>query len=464
LIHNRSLASGGLRLLPGFAMRNNRFPALAIAAAVLLFLVPHAHAILPIQHWQTSGGAQVYFVENRDLPMLDLSIEFPAGVAFDSKDKSGAASMTNQLLRLGADGMNEDEIARAMADVGAVLSQRFDADRAGLALRTLTSSVERKQALDIFSRVLQRPDFPAAVVEREKGRRIAALKEADTKPDTIAARTFYRLIYRDHPYALRSSGETETVGRLSREDLADFYQRHYVARRAVVALVGDLSRAEAAAIAEEITAQLPRPQGAGTALPPVAGLESGSTRFVAHPAAQSHILIGAPGISRDDPDYFALYVGNYVLGGGGFVSRITDEVRQKRGLAYSAYSYFSPLKQQGAFLIGMQTQRDQAQEALSVVDKTLRDFVAGGPTEQELTAAKQNIIGGFPLRIDSNRKLHASLGAIGFYRLPLTYLEDFTKSIERVTVADIKSAFARHVNPDKLVRVVVGASEDKAVP
>jgi zinc protease len=442
-------------------MRNKRYFAFA---AVLLLLSLRAHAILPIQHWQTASGAQVYFVENRDLPMLDLSIEFPAGAAFDSREKSGAASMTNQLLRLGADGMSEDEIARRMADVGAVLSPRFDTDRAGLALRTLTSSAERKQALDIFSRVLQSPAFPAAVLEREKNRRIAALKEADTKPDTIAALTFYRLVYRDHPYALRSSGEAETVSRLAREDLLDFYRRHYVAQRAVVALIGNLSRAEAAAIAEEITARLPQAAGAEPVLPPVAGLAAGSTRIVAHPASQSHIFVGAPGISRDDPDYFALFVGNHILGGGGFVSRITEEVRQKRGLAYSAYSYFSPLRQQGPFLIGMQTQRDQAQEALAVVQKTLRDFLADGPTAQELTAAKQNIIGGFPLRIDSNRKIHEYLGLIGFYRLPLSYLEDFVKSVERVTAADIKSAFARRIDPEKLVTVVVGAAEDKASP
>lgn len=444
-------------------MHNKRYFAFA-AAALLLLLSLRAHAILPIQHWQTGSGAQVYFVENRDLPMLDLSIEFPAGAAFDSRDKSGAASMTNQLLRLGADGMSEDEIARRMADVGAVLSPRFDTDRAGLALRTLTSSAERKQALDIFSRVLQRPAFPAAVLEREKNRRIAALKEADTKPDTIAALTFYRLIYRDHPYALRSSGEAETVGRLARQDLLDFYRRHYVAQRAVVALIGNLSRAEAAAIAEEITARLPQADGAEPVLPPVAGLAAGSTRIVAHPASQSHIFVGAPGISRDDPDYFALFVGNHILGGGGFVSRITEEVRQKRGLAYSAYSYFSPLRQQGPFLIGMQTQRDQAQEALAVVQKTLRDFLSGGPTAQELTAAKQNIIGGFPLRIDSNRKIHEYLGLIGFYHLPLSYLEDFVKSVERVTAADIKSAFARRIDPEKLVTVIVGAAEDKASP
>ena len=156
-------------------------------------------------------------------------------------------------------------------------------------------------------------------------------------------------------------------------------------------------------------------------------------------------------------------MGNYVLGGGGFSSRISEEVRQKRGLAYSAYSYFSPLAQKGSFVIGMQTRKDQAKEALDVTMKTLRDYVANGPTAKELDDAKKNLVGGFPLRIDSNRKIHDYLTVIGFYKLPLTYLDDFVGNIERVTVADIRRAFAAHVDPDKLVTVVVGA-EDAATP
>jgi zinc protease len=229
----------------------------------------------------------------------------------------------------------------------------------------------------------------------------------------------------------------------------------------VVALIGDLSRAEAAAIAEQITEGLPRDGGAEFALPPVRALSAAATRIIAHPATQSHILIGAPGIRRDDPDYFPLFVGNYILGGGGFVSRITEEVRQKRGLAYSAYSYFSPLKREGPFVIGMQTRREQVPEALKVVRNTLREFLANGPTEGELKAAKQNLIGGFPLRIDSNRKIHGYLALIGSYGLPLTYLDDFVKNVEQVTVADIRSAFARRIDPERMVTVVVGAAEDK---
>jgi zinc protease len=427
----------------------------------MLVAAAPALAILPIQHWQTASGARVYFVENHDLPMLDLSVAFPAGAGYDRPEKSGAASMTNRLLRTGADGMSEDEIARRIADIGAQLGGRFDTDRAGLAVRTLSNPKELRAALDVFARILRSPEFPAEVLEREKVRLIGALKDADTKPEVLAARTFYRLAYRDHPYALRSTGEVATVKALAREDLLEFYRSQYAAQYAVVALTGDVSRAEAEAIAEEITRGLPKAGGAEPPLPPVSGLAAGDTRMIAHPASQAHILIGAPGMRRDDPDYFPLLVGNYILGGGGFVSRISDEVRQKRGLAYAAYSYFSPLKREGPFLIGMQTRRDQAGQALDVVRTTLRQFVKDGPTREEMVAAKQNIIGGFPLRIDNNRKIHEYLALIGVYRLPLTYLDDFVKNVERVTAADVKSAFTRRVHPDRMVTVVVGGEDGK---
>ena len=439
----------------------NRFkPALA---AALLCAAQQVFAILPIEQWQTSSGAKVYFVANRDLPMLDVSVDFPAGSGYDTKEKAGVGAMTNGLLRLGADGLGEDEIARRFADIGAALGGRFDSDRAGLSLRTLSDPRQRLPALDLLARILRAPAFPAAVLSREKARQIGALKEADLKPDRQAGRMFYQLVFREHPYALRAVGEVDTVSGMTRDDLLAFYRQHYVAERAVIAIMGDVSRAEAVAISEQLTRDLPRSNAAAPALPPVLPLERAITRVVAHPAAQSHILIGAPGIRRSDPDYFPLFVGNHILGGGGFVSLINEEVRQKRGLAYSAYSYFSPQQVPGPFVIGMQTRRDQADEALAVVRKTLRDFVSNGPTEQELLAARQNIVGGFPMRIDSNRKIHEYLAVIGFYNLPVSYLEDFVANVERVTVADIKAAFARAVDPEKLVTVVVGADKDQTV-
>ncbi|MBI2223965.1 MAG: insulinase family protein [Betaproteobacteria bacterium] len=437
-------------------MRNRRLH-LWLALVVCVISAP-AYALLPIQHWQTGSGAQVYFVANRDLPMLDVSVDFPAGSAFDTREKSGLAALTQRLLKLGAGGLSEDEIARRMADVGAQLGGRFDSDRAGLSLRTLSSAEEMKEALSLLAGILQRPEFPPPVLEREKTRIIGAIRESDTKPEGIAGRNFNALIYGDHPYGLRSSGEADTVARLTREDLAGFYRRHYTADRAVVAIIGNVSRGEAESIAEQLTGELPR-AGAPASLPDVAPLARAETRTIAHPALQSHVLIGAPGIKRSDPDYFPLFIGNYILGGGGFASRILEEVRQKRGLAYSAYSYFSPLQQPGPFVMGLQTRKDQAGEAVAVVRATLKEFLAQGPTADELEKAKQNIVGGFPLRIDSNRKILGYLAVIGFYQLPLTYLDDFVPSIEKVTLADIRNAFARRVDLERLVTVIVGADE-----
>jgi zinc protease len=290
---------------------------------------------------------------------------------------------------------------------------------------------------------------------------IAALKEADTKPESLADRAFQKAVYGAHPYALRVSGEVTSVEKVTVQDLRDFYARYYHAGDAVVAIMGDVSRAEAEAIAQNLTAQLPLATASAT-LPEVALQIAASEQRITHPATQSHILLGAPGMARNDPDYFPLYVGNYILGGGGFVSRLMEQVREKRGLAYSVYSYFIPLKQPGAFQIGLQTKKEQADEALQLVRGTLAEFIAKGPTEKELLAAKQNIVGGFPLRIDSNRKILDYLSIIGFYNLPLTYLDDFTRNVEQVSVAQVRDAFARRVHPEQMATVIVGAPEESA--
>ena len=418
-----------------------------------------ALATLPIQHWQASSGAQVYFVESRELPILDVSVDFSAGSSTDTPDKSGRAGLTLYLLTLGAGGLTEDQISRSIADVGAQLGAHFDEDRAGVTLRTLSSERERSQALDILARVIQQPAFDINVLEREKARIVSGLREADTKPGTIADRTLMKMLYGSHPYGLRGSGEVDTVSALQRKDLVDLYQLRYSATDAVVSIMGNVSRAEAAAIAESLTRELTR-EKAGHDVPEVTPPVA-DTKRISHPATQSHILLAYPGLRRDDPDYFPLLVGNHILGGGGFTSRLMEEIRQKRGLAYSVHSHFSPLKEQGPFEIGLQTRKEQSEEALTLTRKVLSDFVAGGPTEKELVEARQNIIGSFPLRIDSNKKIIGYLAMIGFYKLPLSYLDDYVKAVAKVTVAQVKEAFQRRINPAGMVAVVVGAESKK---
>ncbi|TAJ82011.1 MAG: insulinase family protein [Gallionellaceae bacterium] len=415
-----------------------------------------AYATPRIQHWQAPSGAQVYFVEDHGLPMLDVAVDFAAGGAFDDAATPGVAGLANSLLNLGAEGLSEDDIARKLADIGAQMGGHFDADRSGLSLRTLSGAAERDVALEILARVLQHPLFPEAVLAREKARLIAMLKEAETKPESIAAKAFGKAVFGMHPYG--RSTEVADVEKIQRADVDGFYRAHYGAKAAVVALMGDITRAQADAIAQQLTASLPA-GGASTRIAPVTVQIQAGEQRIAHPASQSHILIGTPGIARNDPDYFPLYVGNYILGGGGFVSRLMHEIRERRGMAYSVYSYFMPMQQPGAFQIGLQTKKEQADAALKLARATLRDFVDKGVTAQELQAAKDNIVGGFPLRIDSNRKILDYLSVIGFYDLPLTYLDDFTAKVDQVTAMQIRAAFQRRIHPEAMATVVVGAPE-----
>ena len=429
-----------------------------VLASLLTFLTLGgvAQAAVSIQHWQTENGARVYFVENHDLPLLDVSVEFAAGSSRDQPLKSGVANLTRHMLASGAGGLTEDQITKRLADVGAILSGSFDMDRSGLTLRTLSSEREQTEALEIMSMVLQRPDFPQATIEREKNRILASLRESQTKPDAIAQKAFYKKIYGSHPYSLPTAGEINTVETLNRGDLQAFHGAHFNARNAVVAIIGDVTRARAEAIAKQLTSGLPVAKTSPSPLTAITIPSEGETIKLPHPATQSHLLMGAPGLRRGDPDYFPLYVGNYILGGGGFVSRLTEEVRQKRGLAYSVYSYFSPMQQEGPFVIGLQTQKSQSDEALAVVRQTLQKFITHGPTGLELKEAQQNIIGGLALRLDSNKKILEYLAVIGFYNLPLSYLDDFTKNIEKVTVAEIKTAFAKRIKPEALNTIIVG--------
>jgi len=434
---------------------------LLLCALVLGGFAAQAQAALQIQSWSLPNGARVLFVENHAIPMLDLSVEFDAGARRDPDGKSGLASLTNAQLTRGvaasgdAPALTEAEILDGLADVAAQRGGGASMDRAGVTLRMLSSAAERDAAIGLLARTLAQPSFPEAPFARDKARTIADVRESQTKAEDIAAKAFWAALYGTHPYARRES--EDSVAAITRDDLLAFHRTHYVANRAVVALIGDVTRAQADRIAQTLTQQLP--QGAPLpALPEIASAAPQDQR-ISHPASQSHILIGMPALVRGDPDFFALTVGNYILGGGGFVSRLTNEVREKRALTYSVYSYFSPLAQKGPFQIGLQTKQEQTAEALDVVRRTLAEYLRDGPTAAELKAAKDNLIGGFALRIDNNRKILDNLAVIGYYGLPLDYLDSWTANIGKVTVAQIRAAFTRKIALGQLSTVVVGEAK-----
>lgn len=427
-------------------------------AVAVFFAACAAHAGVKIEHWVAPSGARVYFVETHALPIVDVQIDFAAGAAFDPPGKSGVAGLMRGLLDAGAGNLDEEQIAGRVVDLGMRLSGSSDYDRASVGVRTLSSPTERDGALDLLRTVLAQPAFPAAPLAREKTRTIAAIQEADTRPDSIAAKRFAAVMYPDHPYGVVATVPSVTA--ITRDDLVAFHRTYFGARRAVVSIIGDVTRAQAEQIAQQITSALP-PGDATMQVPPVKKPVSQTLR-VPHPAAQSHIHVGLPAIRRGDPDFFALQVGNYSLGGGGFVSRLMKEVREKRGYAYSVYSYFAPRKLEGPFEIGLQTKRAQADEALKVARDVLNEFLVSGPTATELAAAKKNLIDGLALRIDSNAKLLGYLSVIGFYDLPLTYLDDYPAKIAAVSAADVRAAFQRHIQPASIVTVIVATDTQPA--
>ncbi|HTQ73892.1 MAG TPA: pitrilysin family protein [Burkholderiales bacterium] len=408
-----------------------------------------------VEHWSTQSGARAYFVETHALPIVDVSVEFAAGGAHDPRERAGLGQLTLRLLKGGSARYSEEDVDRRIADVGAQLRDNFDLDRAGFALRTLSSEAERTAAVDTLADILQAPRFANDVFEREKARAVANAAEAETQPDQIAEKRLYALMYPAHPYGWTAT--PATLSAIAREDVERHYRDCYTAGGAALTIVGDLSIEAAKALAERLTSRLAR--GGEPALPPLGPPTAGEMVRIAHPSAQSHVLLGEAVLTRDDPDYFPLLVGNYILGGGGFSSRLMTEVRSKHGLAYSVYSYFYPFAQRGPFEVGLQTRRDQADEALRLVQGVISEFVARGPTAAELKAAKQSLVGGFPLRIDTNRKLLEQLSVIAFYQLPLDWLDVYPKRVEAVTLAQIRDAFARRVPPEKLATVVVGAAD-----
>ncbi len=418
---------------------------------------------IPIQQWTHSNGSQIYLVEAKTIPMLDIQVDWSAGSVGDPINKLGLASMTASLIdkgsKVGQRVILESETSDYLANLGASLSFGAGAEKASMRLRTLSDEKRRNELVRLAADILKEPTFDQKIVMREKARVISAIKESNLKPEFILSKEFNRQIYGDHPFGKMPT--VNTIQSITSADMIDFYKSRYAVQDAKVTIVGDINRQEADLIISRLMSTLPIKAKILTKAPEVKLFEKKSTEQkvikIPHAAQQAHISIGMPTISRKDPDYFPMLLGNYILGGGGFVSRLATEVREKRSLAYSISSYVAPGRQVGPFVAGMQTKKEQADLAVDVMRKTISEFVEAGPTEAEMIAAKSNLINGFPLRIDSNRKILDNVASIAWNDLPLDTLDTWTNQMRAVTREQVIAAFKKNLDVDKLVTVVVGA-------
>ena len=410
-----------------------------------------------IEQWQTGNAVRTLFVAAPELPMVDIAVTFDAGSGRDAK-LPGLSQLTHGLLNAGSGELDADAIAEKFEDVGAQFGASVHLDRSSVSLRSLTDEALFEQALSTYIRVLARPGFPEKDFLRLKNQALTAIKDEQQRPASIASKAFYKAVYGDHPYAQPVSGNESSIRALALEDIGRFHRQYLVAENAIIAIVGGIDTGRARQIAERISSNLarggrPEPVEIPKRQRPAQDL------YIPYPSQQAHVYLGQLGIARGDPDYFALYAGNYVLGGGGFTSRLMKAVRIELGLSYSVYSYFYPMQTSGPFMLGLQTRADQAQQAVEVSLQLVEEFINEGPGEEELALAKKSIIGGFPLRIDNNRDILGYLSLIAYYNLPLDYLGTFTDHIAAVARADVREAFNRRLQQSHMVKIVVGGPE-----
>jgi zinc protease len=418
-----------------------------------------AKPLLNIQHWQTTNGVPVYFVQATELPMVDINVVFDAGSSRDNK-QPGLAQLTSALLNAGTATLNADQIADTFDSVGALFNTNVNRDMGIVSLRSLTDSRYLTPALQLFAQILTAPNFPQDQFIRTQQQVLIALKQQDQLPNMLAAKALFAGLYGEHPYSHPILGTGPIVSQLTREDLLHFYQNYYVTKNALIVLVGNLTKSQAQAIANQIMAKLP----AGSSPAPVAKpplLVQAQQRTISFPSAQTHILMGqVVPMTYANPDYFALLLDNYILGGSDLNSQLFQQIREERGLAYSVGSYLVPLINSSLYLINLQTRNDKAPAALQLASHTLETFVVKGPTPKELHAAQDNAINGFALQLASNSAIAANVITIAFYHLPLNYLDTYRENIKAVTLEKAKNALQKYVYPQRMLTVTVGNNEE----
>lgn len=403
------------------------------------------------------NGITMLFVETHALPMVNISVAIKAGAIYDPQDNPGVANLTAMLLDEGTKNRTSKQIAEEIDFIGGKLSASGGEDFSSASLVVLKKDL--KTGMDLLSDILLNPAFPEEELERKKKETIASIISEKDDPGAVVSKAFYKAVFPGHPYGIPVEGEEESVGRITRDDIVRFYQQYYKPNNAIVAVVGDLGYKEAVALIEEYFRQWGKSRITLPDVPAVTKVTKKGSILIDRNITQANIVLGHTGISRDNPDYYAVNVMNYILGGGGFQSRLVKEIRDKKGLAYSVYSRFDVNKYPGAFSVEIQTKNESALEALEGIKAELKKIRDEKVSDEELKDAKSYITGSFPLKFDTNAKISNFLVQIEFYNLGLDYLNEYVKKIEGITKDDIMRVAKKYIDTENYIMVAVGNQE-----
>jgi zinc protease len=416
-----------------------------------------------VHEFKTRSGTRVLFVDAPELPIVDIKLVFDAGSARDSELKQGQyglASLTSQLLAEGTSTQTTDQISANFERLGAQFGAAAYRDMFTVNLRTLSDSNLLNPAVDQLLSILKDAQIPQVSYDRIMQQDRLGLAAQKESPATMANIRFWQALYGIHPYAQPTTGTLSSIELIKPADIRRFKDTYLVAHNLNIAITGQLSLAQAQALAERITQSLPQGQHA-RALPKPEAMTA-RTVYVPFDSTQTHVLIGEVSVTRDNPDLPALTVGNDVFGGGDFSAILMQELRVKRGLTYGAYSGFSPMRSNGPFILSYSTRSDQTDTSLNVTQQALRDYIKKGVPLDKLNEAKTGILNSYPLSLSSNSNIASFLASMGFYGLPKTYLADYPQQIEAVTPQSAHDAFVRYVHPDAMLTLVLGKQKPKA--
>lgn len=422
---------------------------LPVALAVLAALPARA---IDIQEITSPGGITAWLVEDHSIPFVAVDIAFRGGASVDAPDKRGAIHLMTALLEEGSGERDAVAFAQAMEEIAA--SARFDVsdDAVSVSLRTLTEN--RDQAADLLADALARPRFDDEAVERVRAQAQSVIRSQERDPDSIAAIEMARRAWGDHPYGTRVSGTAESVAALTRADLTEAKDRVLARDRVIVSAAGDIDAKALGLLVDRILGDLP--EQATAPLPPLAPLQlTGETTVIDWDSPQTVVSFAQQGLPMDDPDYFAAFVLNHILGGGGFSSRLMDEIREKRGLTYGVGTGLSNMVLGDIWRGGMATANDRTAEAVDLV-REIWGTIGEGVTEQELADAKTYLTGEYPLRFNGNGRIAGILTGMQLMAMPRDYVNTRNDKIEAVTAEDVRRVAANVLDPAKLEFVLVG--------
>jgi zinc protease len=425
-------------------------------AVALLFLVSLPAQAVEVQEVTSPGGIKAWLVEEPSIPIVSMDVAWRGGASLDPSDKAGLAYLASSTMDEGAGEFDSQAFQGRLSDLAIQLGFDAGKDSFSGSLKTLSENTE--EAFRLFGLAVTDPRFDEEPVERIRGQILASLNRKLSDPNSLAGRAWFELAFGDHPYSQASEGSIETMTAITRDDLSTFAKTRLAKDNMMIGVVGDITAEELGPLLDQTFGALPE-KAEVLSVPSTEPLSEAALEIIPQDIPQSVVVFGGQGVKRDDPDYYAAYVLNYILGGGSFQSRLTEEIREKRGLVYSVYSYLYPMQSAGLQMGGFATSNASVKEALDLVKAELTRIRAEGVTAEELAAAKTYLNGSFPLSLSSNARIADILVAMQFSNLPIDYLNERADLINAVTQDDIERVAQKLLDPEKLIVVIAGKPE-----